>query len=285
MTAPVREWVVFDDPSGEARRWEIDVTFLTSRWQCIYGAGCQGVLTAPAPEMEQGCCSYGAHYADDDDRRSVEEAARLLTDDDWQYARQGRSRGVSARSGGGAGRTRLVDDACIFLNRPGFPGGAGCALHRLALRTGVHHSERKPDVCWQVPLRRVDRDDGSGDGTVVSRLTEFARDGWGDGGAEFAWWCTEAPEAFTASEPVYRSLETELRRMLGDELYAGVAAYLDARIDAGIDAGTAGPAAGRRGPARGAVVRHPAQPVTLGPTRRGADRARAGGGRGRRAAS
>ena len=32
-------------------------------------------------------------------------------------------------------------------------------------------------------------------------ITEFARDGWGEGGEEFAWWCTEAPEAFTAHEP------------------------------------------------------------------------------------
>jgi GNAT superfamily N-acetyltransferase len=29
-----------------------------------------------------------------------------------------------------------VAGACIFLNRPGFPGGAGCALHTLALREG-----------------------------------------------------------------------------------------------------------------------------------------------------
>lgn len=263
MTRPTREWVVFDDPGGDARRWEIDVTFLTSRWRCIYGEGCQGVLTAPAPEMEQGCCSYGAHFADDADRRHVERVARLLTDDEWQFARQGRARGVSANTRGGPGRTRLVDDACIFLNRPGFPGGAGCALHRLSARRGVHHSELKPAVCWQLPLRRIDRDDDVDDGYVVSRITEFARDGWGDGGREFAWWCTEAPEAFTAAEPVYVSLETELRRMLGDVLYDAVAAYLDARM-------AAGSANGRTHP--GAPVRHPAQPVSLGPTRRAAGR-------------
>ena len=28
--------------------------------------------------------------------------------------------------------TRVVDGACIFLNRPGFAGGAGCALHLAA---------------------------------------------------------------------------------------------------------------------------------------------------------
>ena len=47
-------------------------------WQCIYGRGCQGVLTGPAPELAQGCCSYGAHFTDDDDADRVEAAARTL---------------------------------------------------------------------------------------------------------------------------------------------------------------------------------------------------------------
>ena len=42
-----------------------DVTFLLSRWTCIFGDGCQGVLTGPAPELVQGCCSYGAHFTDE----------------------------------------------------------------------------------------------------------------------------------------------------------------------------------------------------------------------------
>ena len=61
---PTREWVTFDDPKEEGRRWQIDVTFLLSSWECIFGCGCQGVLTEPAPELVQGCCSYGAHFSD-----------------------------------------------------------------------------------------------------------------------------------------------------------------------------------------------------------------------------
>ena len=45
------EWVSFEDPH-EQRRWVFDVTFLLSNWTCIYGAGCQGVLTGPSPELE-----------------------------------------------------------------------------------------------------------------------------------------------------------------------------------------------------------------------------------------
>jgi hypothetical protein len=61
-------------------------------------------------------------------------------------------------------------------------------------------------------------------------LSEFGRDGWGEGGEEFAWWCTEAPEAFSGSEPVYKSMEAELRLMLGDQIYEELSKYLDGRM-------------------------------------------------------
>jgi hypothetical protein len=232
MARAAREWVTFPDPKEDGRRWQIDVTFLLSNWRCIFGDGCQGVLTERAPELELGCCSYGAHFSDRADRDLVARAAKDLTDAEWQFAKVGRKKGIYAKAGkddDGAmeWRTRLVDDACIFLNRAGFPAGAGCALHHHALRTKRHHSELKPEVCWQLPLRRLD--DEQDDGTVVSTLTEFAREGWGEGGDDFAWWCTEAPEAFSGSEPVYRSMASELRKMLGKRLYRSVVTYLDAR--------------------------------------------------------
>ncbi len=224
---PVREWATFDDPVEEGRRWLIDVTFLMSSWECIYGNGCQGTLTELAPEMEQGCCSYGAHFADRKDRERTIKMSKRLTDDDWQFAKQGRARGIVAQAGKDGQRTRLIDDACIFLNRPDFPGGAGCAFHRYALRVGVHFSTTKPEICWQLPLRRDD--ETHEDGSVTSRLTEFSRASWGGGGDDFAWWCTEAPEAFAGKEPVYRSMEHELRAMLGETLYEQVAAHLARR--------------------------------------------------------
>ena len=82
-------------------------------------------------------------------------------------------------------------------------------------------------MCWQLPLRRID--DEQDDGTVTSRLTEFGRDGWGEGGEDFAWWCTESPEAFTGRQAVYESMSVELRTMLGKKLHRQVVAYLDAR--------------------------------------------------------
>ena len=71
-----------------------------------------------------------------------------LTDDEWQFAKSGRKKGIYAKAGKDDDgkhewRTRLVDDACIFLNRPGFAGGPGCALHLHAHRTGQAPQRRE----------------------------------------------------------------------------------------------------------------------------------------------
>lgn len=255
MSGASREWVVFDDPTEKGRQWMVDVTYLASHYNCIFGRGCQGVLTAPTPELSQGCCSYGAHYSDKADRRRTELAAKRLTAEYWQFREEGKRKGVSANVGE-FGRTRVVDGACIFLNRPDFATGAGCAFHFYAEDTGEHFLELKPEVCWQVPLRREDREEE--DGTVTSIVTSFDRDDWGEGGEDFAWWCTESPEAFTGSEPLYRSSAAELRAIFGDKVYKTVAKYLDERI-----ASSAPPA------------RHPAEvPIALTkkPTKRAAAR-------------
>ncbi|MCA1656230.1 MAG: hypothetical protein LC713_00670 [Actinobacteria bacterium] len=224
------EWVSFDDPE-EYRTWVFDVTFLLSPWQCIFGRGCQGVLTGPAPELVQGCCSYGAHFVDAEDVARVEAAAATLTASQWQWRSRGRATGgvvkVVKKEPGGSTVTRMVDGACVFLNRPSFPGGPGCALHRAALERGRRPLELKPEVCWQLPLRR--EDEVADDGRVTSTLRQWDRRHWGDGGAEFHWWCTEAPDAFLGAEPVYRHMADELVAMVGEAPYAMVAGYLDRR--------------------------------------------------------
>jgi hypothetical protein len=228
VAAPVdaHEWVSFADPD-EDRTWVFDVTFLLSGWHCLYGSGCQGVLTGPAPELEQGCCSYGAHFTDGEDSARVLAAAAQLTATEWQFRSRGRRGGMLRTDREGATVTRLVDGACIFLNRPGFAGGAGCALHRAALERGERPLDWKPDVCWQLPLRREDHTDEHGH--VTSTLRQWDRRHWGDGGADFHWWCTAAPEAFGGKVPVYRHLRDELEAMCGTEVYRLVARYLDPR--------------------------------------------------------
>jgi hypothetical protein len=224
--ADTREWVSFEDPDEE-RTWVFDVSFLTSNWSCIYGNGCQGVLTAPAPELVHGCCSYGAHLVDAKDARRVEKAATTLGPDEWQFHARGTKTGVIKKNKHGETVTRVVEDACIFLNRPGFATGPGCALHQAALRRGDNPLQLKPEVCWQLPLRREDQ--VADDGHVTSTIRRWDRRHWGAGGREFAWWCTESPEAFVGKRPVYVEMEAELAKMVGKKIYRMLATYLQGR--------------------------------------------------------
>ena len=121
--------------------------------------------------------------------------------------------------------TRLVDDACIFLNRPGFAGGVGCALHIAALEAGERPLDWKPNVCWQVPLRLEHSTDENGH--LTSRLREWKRRDWGEGGAEFHWWCTESPRRSSATEPVYESSRDEIVELVGQRIYDTLVAQLE----------------------------------------------------------
>ncbi|HEV2361474.1 MAG TPA: hypothetical protein VGS21_07215 [Acidimicrobiales bacterium] len=220
------EWVSFPDPD-EDRTWVFDVTFLESSWTCIWGRGCQGVLTGPAPELEEGCCSYGAHFTGKADSKRVLRAAERLTDAQWQHLATARKRGGPFKEKDGVTVTRLVDGACIFLNRPGFAGGAGCALHRAAVESGERPLDWKPDVCWQLPLRRVDTTDDHGH--VTSTVRQWERSDWGAGGEEFHWWCTESADAFVGRFPVFEALRDELDALVGQKAADLVCGYIEGR--------------------------------------------------------
>lgn len=224
----LHEWITFRDDDGAT--WQFDVTFLTSNYGCIYGRGCPGVFTEPAPEYEHGCCTYGAHFVDGDDRKATLARAAELGDDEWEL------RDEVAELGGPIHRnehrewvTHTIDDACVFLNRPGFPAGAGCALHQAALARGERPIDWKPQVCWQLPLRFDQWTDDNGATTYI--LREWKRHDWGEGGAEFAWWCTDDPLAFAEDQPVWKTLADEIIELVGDGPYERLVAYLEARTE------------------------------------------------------
>ena len=218
----LHEWISFDDP-GEHRTWVFDATYLRSNYTCIYGCGCKGILDQPAPELHLGCCSYGANFADADDIANLRRHADRLTPEQWQFHRTGTSKKGYLTDGEPDGDdtpttvTRLVDDACIFLNRVGFDGGVGCALHIAALEAGERPMDWKPSVCWQVPIRLEHSTDESGH--VTSRLREWKRRDWGEGGDEFGWWCTEEPDAFVGAEPLYVSAREDIVELVGQPIY------------------------------------------------------------------
>jgi hypothetical protein len=199
----------------EHTRWRFERAFLESRWTCIWGRGCLGILDEPAEALGQGCCSVGAELADADEARLLSALAPTVPAERFQYHAEARAGGVFADQRRAA--TRVVDGACIFLNRPGFAGGAGCALHLEALASGDPPVEWKPAVCWQLPLR-VDWESGPGD-TEVATVRRWSRADWGEEGRTMAWCCTEGERAYVGDRPVVESLATELAELAGTEVY------------------------------------------------------------------
>jgi hypothetical protein len=236
-----RDWVEFANPANPEELFKCDLTWLTSYWQCIYGDGCCGI---DADKPDAGCCSDGAYYTNKEDEDRVLKAAKKLTRSEWQFYDQAR-----AKNSGGKlqiteigldkdRKTRKVKDSCIFLNRvgyeaPGYTGSFGCALHHLAVREQVHFVDTKPDICWQLPLRRSweIREMGDKEITVVV-IGEYERLAWGDGGADFDWYCTSNSEAHVGRIPVYQSNKIELTKMMGEAGYSELEKLCDSRMAA-----------------------------------------------------
>jgi hypothetical protein len=248
-----REWLEFTDPADSEHRIRADLTWLCSRWNCIFGRGCHGVIEGRAAD---GCCSHGAFFSDAEDLKRVRRYAKQLDAGTWQYQKVGLRKGITEKDSVGEDenrtRTRTVDGACVFLNRPGFAGGQGCALHALALRSGLHPLDTKPEVCWQLPVRREQEWVTRADDTqvLVSTVTEFDRRGWGEGGHDLHWWCTSSPEAHTGSEPLYVSYAAELTALIGQPAYTELARLCALRLAQGLVAVHPATVAAGQSPAR-----------------------------------
>lgn len=217
-----RSFVEFVDPSNSDQVFRCDLTWLTSSWECIFGRGCPGIY---ADRPDYGCCTLGAHFSDTEDEERVRGHVATLTPDVWQLHRQGRGGRWVETDEDSERKTRVIDGACIFMNRPDFHTGPGCALHLLAEAEAVSVVGTKPDVCWQLPIRRTYRTVERGDETEYLEITigEFGRAGWGSGGHDLDWYCSSATEAHLAPEPVWRSARAELTALLGEPGYASLA--------------------------------------------------------------
>ena len=322
-----RVWVEFTDPGNPQQRFRCDLTWLTSRWTCVFGNGCKGILPG---RPHDGCCSLGAHFTEKADYRTIRDVAEQLTPQEWQFyglAHEGArvtpvaaidpataegapsvdvefipeplstsapiqapaaeppihhvvlgglsegyelpARHTVAVAGvelvveaapaeatqpvtgaatepatepaaepvtepstrlrrsawteleDGVRKTRVVKGACIFLNRPGFAGGAGCALHQHAIRQGIPTHQAKPEVCWQLPIRRTYRtvEEHDGSSYLETTITEYDRRAWGPGGHDLAWYCSGNSAAHIGREPVFRSCRSELVELMGEAAY------------------------------------------------------------------
>ncbi|MEZ5218094.1 MAG: hypothetical protein R2715_16255 [Ilumatobacteraceae bacterium] len=146
---PADDVVVVDHDEAGRVEWRFERAFFASGWECLWGRGCRGILDDDATELERGCCSSAPSWPT---RTTLLVAsAALLGRDEAQFHDLIRSslRSRYATSNDHTGRRQ----ACVFFNRPGFPGGTGCALHLAAQRGSESVLDWKPAVCWQVPLK------------------------------------------------------------------------------------------------------------------------------------
>jgi hypothetical protein len=237
-----REWIEFFDPDDGSHLIRADLTWLCSRWTCIFGRGCHGSVKGQA---STGCCNHGAYFTDKDDEKRTTKFAELLTRDDWQFFDEGHrtnKHGVlklnftEKEPGEKRPKTRVHEGACIFANRDDHPGGIGCALHGYALRNGMNPLETKPEVCWQLPVRReqewVERPDETE--ILVSTIAEFDRRGWGEGGHDLDWYCTSSPEAHVGGVPMYVSYGPELIALIGQGAYDELSKICAKRLELGL---------------------------------------------------
>ena len=231
-----RAWVEFADPADESQVMRCDLTWLTSNYMCIFGQGCHGIYKE-SPDV--GCCTLGAHFADKDDEKRVASYVAQLDADQWQFRperKKVRKSDWIETDDDGERKTRTLEhdgqSACIFHNRADFHTGAGCALHGLALAQGRNPLETKPDVCWQLPLRRTFRTVERADGTSYTEVSigEYDRRGWGPGGHDLDWYCSGNTEAHVAVEPVYVTHEAELTELMGRSAYDELVRHCEAHM-------------------------------------------------------
>ena len=232
-----REWIEFVDPADADQVIRADLTWLLSRWTCVFAKACHGIIRGRSAD---GCCSHGAFFTDAQDEKRVRQAVKRLTPATWQHYRRGFNQYTEMDTVDGKSPARRTatrpDGPCVFLNDPDFPGGAGCALHAQALRDGVHPLEYKPDVCWQLPIRRdqewVKRPDGTK--VLLTVLSEFDRRAWGAGGHDLDWWCTSSPDTHVGSRALYQEYRAELIELIGEPAYLELAKLCATRARRGL---------------------------------------------------
>lgn len=230
-----RAFVEFENPDDDSEIIRADLTWLTSAYTCIFGNGCAGIY---ADSPDTGCCTLGAHFSDREDEARTAEFVAQLEPRHWQFhpGRKVRRKDWVEVDEDGERKTLAheVDgqSGCIFHNRADFATGAGCALHGLALEQGRNPLETKPDVCWQLPIRRTFRTVERQDGTEYTEvtITEYDRRGWGPGGHDLDWYCSGNTEAHVAPEPLFVTNRAELVALIGEAAYAELERHCEVHV-------------------------------------------------------
>lgn len=246
--APV-EWYQFTAPDNPELAWRVHVTFLLSNWTCIYGRGCAGIFGSGSATYQPdiACCYIGAHINSREEMARLDAIVAQLTEDDLgpkglAYIRRHGWRKVFDDSVKEDDpdyvnvKTKVRDGGCVMAKRTGDGDEkTGCAFVHYGNRTNQpDHISVMPDTCWRVPLMLSwEREPFTG--REVRVIHPVDGDVWGDEDipedrhAWMHWWCTDTPDAYVGNTLVYRTMELELRRMMGDQSFELMAKYLDGR--------------------------------------------------------
>lgn len=235
-----RQWLEFTNPEDPMHQISLDLTWLESHYSCAFGTpACKGI---DSENPQVGCCTHGAFLVDETDRDQLYDAVAEMPAKYWQLRPAGTDKFLEEADPvqlepwltwdeldneegepEPALKTVVVDGACIFANRD----GSGCAIHTWGAAEGKDLTVVKPEVCWQVPLRRLEDYEERADGEEILRttITEYGRRGWGNGGEDFDWYCTTAPACHNNPLPLWQSCEKELRALIGDACYEVLAEH------------------------------------------------------------
>ena len=156
-----RDWFEFTHPEDPLHVFSCDLTWLESHWGCGFGTPAYRGIDSTSPSV--GCCNHGAFMCDEEDREQLLDAVRRMPARYWQLRPTGVDTHLEPEElepwlewdeldDEPALRTKVVDGACIFANRD----GSGCALHQWGVDNGEDLTVVKPEVCLQLPLRRLD---------------------------------------------------------------------------------------------------------------------------------
>lgn len=201
------QWHEIISPDGY--RWLLNIQWLLSGYECIWGRGCKGVYHEAKPGSESsGCCGNGV-CVEKSDRQLIKR--RLKQMEPWEWQEHGKYRRLFDWQRQESVQTRMKKQpdgsrhTCIFHNDDDHVS-PGCAFHGAALRRGEDYVDWKPDACVTVPFRVMY--DSTLDGYVVT-IIDSERDWSG-----LDWWCGDDPNAWLSTTPVYRSMENELKNQV-----------------------------------------------------------------------
>lgn len=216
-----RVWFEFIDSENSKRFYKCHVTWFTTDWNWIFGRGCQGI---DKELSNHGCCSNGAYYFDREDEARTKAAANRLTPEMWQNYQSAQHKKFFEISEMGLDKnqkTKKINGSCLFFKD--FPldkNCFGCARHRLADKEGIHYAETKPDICWQLLPRRSWKVREVGYQLIeVVVIGEYTREAWGEGGANFDWYCSANTDAHNAKNPAYVTHKEVFTRIMNSLSY------------------------------------------------------------------